>query len=188
MGGQRSRENEVNKISTSVFVTIFSDLFTAKELWNVCKQYGNVVDAYIQNRISKAGKRFKFVHFINVFDEERLERDSKEVDVGLKSVPFLGKDSDVEEVSETKFEEEMPNSKLEEVYVGQKNSRSEDPFNIYGLLNKKHGDITTDSCVDDSLKYPSGFTPTCATGEHSNKGVSLKRRVANIISIRTMKR
>nr|GEU80385.1 UvrD-like helicase, ATP-binding domain, P-loop containing nucleoside triphosphate hydrolase [Tanacetum cinerariifolium] len=50
MGGQRSKEDEVNKISTSVFVTNFPDMFTAKELWNVCKQYGNVVDAYIPNR------------------------------------------------------------------------------------------------------------------------------------------
>ncbi|GJU14416.1 hypothetical protein Tco_1142382 [Tanacetum coccineum] len=42
MGGMRSKEDEVSKLSTSVFVTNFPDLFTAKELWNVCKKYGNV--------------------------------------------------------------------------------------------------------------------------------------------------
>ncbi|GJW77123.1 nucleotide-binding alpha-beta plait domain-containing protein [Tanacetum coccineum] len=44
----------------------------AKGLWNACKQYGHVVDAFIPNKRSKAGKRFGFVHFIKVFDVERL--------------------------------------------------------------------------------------------------------------------
>ncbi|GKE72869.1 nucleotide-binding alpha-beta plait domain-containing protein [Tanacetum coccineum] len=72
MESQCSKEDEVQKISTSVFVTNFPDQFTAKELWNTCKQYGYVVDAFIPNRRSKAGKRFGFVHFIKVFDAERL--------------------------------------------------------------------------------------------------------------------
>ncbi|GJW13203.1 nucleotide-binding alpha-beta plait domain-containing protein [Tanacetum coccineum] len=72
MGSQRSKEDEVQKISTSIFVTNFPDQFTAKELWNTCKQYGYVVDAFIPNRRSKAGKRFGFVRFINVFDAEHL--------------------------------------------------------------------------------------------------------------------
>ncbi|GJY09090.1 RNA-directed DNA polymerase, eukaryota, reverse transcriptase zinc-binding domain protein [Tanacetum coccineum] len=57
MGSQRSKEDEVQKISTSVFVTNFPDQFNAKDLWNTCKQYGNVVDAYIPNRRSKAGSQ-----------------------------------------------------------------------------------------------------------------------------------
>nr|GFA04126.1 RNA-directed DNA polymerase, eukaryota, reverse transcriptase zinc-binding domain protein [Tanacetum cinerariifolium] len=69
---QRSKEDEVFKISTSVFVTNFPDQFNAKELSNTCKQYGFVVDAFIPTRRSKASKRFGFVHFINVFDAERL--------------------------------------------------------------------------------------------------------------------
>ncbi|GKA85401.1 nucleotide-binding alpha-beta plait domain-containing protein [Tanacetum coccineum] len=72
MGSQRLKEDEVQKISTSVFVTNFPDQFTAKELWNTCKQYGYVVDTFIPNRRSKAGKRFGFVRFIKVFDAERL--------------------------------------------------------------------------------------------------------------------
>ncbi|GJS25691.1 putative gypsy type transposase [Tanacetum coccineum] len=44
IGSQRSKEDEVHKLSTSVFVTNFPDLFNAKDLWNTCKQYGNVVD------------------------------------------------------------------------------------------------------------------------------------------------
>ncbi|GKB64929.1 nucleotide-binding alpha-beta plait domain-containing protein [Tanacetum coccineum] len=56
IGSQRSKEDEVQKLTMSVFVTNFPDLFKAKDLWNTCKQYGNVVDAYIPNRRSKAGR------------------------------------------------------------------------------------------------------------------------------------
>ncbi|GJX70696.1 nucleotide-binding alpha-beta plait domain-containing protein [Tanacetum coccineum] len=64
--------NHVQTISTSVFVTNFPDQYGAKDLWNSCKAYGYVVDAYIPNRRSKEGKRFGFVRFIKVFDVERL--------------------------------------------------------------------------------------------------------------------
>ncbi|GJR75256.1 nucleotide-binding alpha-beta plait domain-containing protein, partial [Tanacetum coccineum] len=68
----RSKEDEVLKISTSVFVTNFLDSFDANDLWNTCKQYGHVVDAYIPYRRSKASKRFGFVRFIKVLDVDRL--------------------------------------------------------------------------------------------------------------------
>ncbi|GJR30324.1 nucleotide-binding alpha-beta plait domain-containing protein [Tanacetum coccineum] len=71
-GSYRSKEDDVSKISTSIFITNFPDSFSAKELFTTCKQYGHVVDAYIPNKRSKAGKRFGFVRFINVFNEERL--------------------------------------------------------------------------------------------------------------------
>ncbi|GJV37319.1 nucleotide-binding alpha-beta plait domain-containing protein [Tanacetum coccineum] len=66
MGLQRSKEDDVNMISTSVYVTNFPDHTNAKELWNICSQYGNVCDSYIPNRRSKIGKRFGFVRFIKV--------------------------------------------------------------------------------------------------------------------------
>ncbi|PWA63868.1 hypothetical protein CTI12_AA352620 [Artemisia annua] len=68
----RSKEDEVHKISTSIFVTNFPDYAKAKDLWNVCKQYGQVVDAFIPDRKSKAGKRYGFVRFIRVYDVDRL--------------------------------------------------------------------------------------------------------------------
>nr|GEV36574.1 RNA-directed DNA polymerase, eukaryota [Tanacetum cinerariifolium] len=82
MSSQRSKEDDVQKISTSVFVTNFHDLYRAKDLWNTCKTYGQVVDAYIPNRRSKAGKRFDFVRFIKVFDVERLVNNMCTVWVG----------------------------------------------------------------------------------------------------------
>ncbi|GKB36620.1 nucleotide-binding alpha-beta plait domain-containing protein [Tanacetum coccineum] len=72
MGSERSNQDDVQKISTSVFVTNFPEKYGAKDLWNTCKIYRQVVDAYIPNRRSKAGKRFGFVRFIKVFDVERL--------------------------------------------------------------------------------------------------------------------
>ncbi|PWA59228.1 hypothetical protein CTI12_AA389780 [Artemisia annua] len=43
-----------------------------KILWNACKQYGFVVDAFIPDRRSKVGKRYGFVRFIKLYDVDRL--------------------------------------------------------------------------------------------------------------------
>ncbi|GKB39564.1 nucleotide-binding alpha-beta plait domain-containing protein [Tanacetum coccineum] len=72
MGSFRSKEDDVAKISVSVYITNFPDNCTAKDLFNKCKQYGHVIDAYIPLKKSIAGKRFGFVKFINVFSVERL--------------------------------------------------------------------------------------------------------------------
>ncbi|GKA08064.1 RNA-directed DNA polymerase, eukaryota, partial [Tanacetum coccineum] len=55
MGDQRSKEDDVRMISTSIYVTNFPDHINAKELWRVCSQYGNVIDSFIPNRRSKNG-------------------------------------------------------------------------------------------------------------------------------------
>nr|GEW44279.1 nucleotide-binding alpha-beta plait domain-containing protein [Tanacetum cinerariifolium] len=72
MGIFKTKEDDVAKISTSVFITNFSESMSAKELFQSCKQYGHVVDTFIPNKRSKNGKRFGFVRFINVFNDERL--------------------------------------------------------------------------------------------------------------------
>nr|GEZ16733.1 nucleotide-binding alpha-beta plait domain-containing protein [Tanacetum cinerariifolium] len=73
MGSYRSKEDDVSRISTSIFVTNFPESFSAKDLFHSCKQYGHVVDTFIPLKRSKGGKRFGFVRFINVFNVERLE-------------------------------------------------------------------------------------------------------------------
>ncbi|GJW15428.1 nucleotide-binding alpha-beta plait domain-containing protein [Tanacetum coccineum] len=70
--GGATKEDDVAKISTSVYVTNFPDYTSAKELAQACKQYGHVVDSFIPNKKSKFGKRFGFVRFIDVFSKERL--------------------------------------------------------------------------------------------------------------------
>nr|GEU94958.1 nucleotide-binding alpha-beta plait domain-containing protein [Tanacetum cinerariifolium] len=71
-GSQRSKDDDVQKISTSVFVTNFPNGYGAKALWNTCKLYGHVVDVFIPDRRTKAGKRFGFVRFIKVLDIDHL--------------------------------------------------------------------------------------------------------------------
>ncbi|PWA77829.1 hypothetical protein CTI12_AA220390 [Artemisia annua] len=63
---------EEDWISTSIFITNFPDSLSAKDLFHTCKQYGHVVDSFIPTKRSKAGKRFGFVRFINVFNDDRL--------------------------------------------------------------------------------------------------------------------
>ncbi|GJZ20002.1 RNA-directed DNA polymerase, eukaryota [Tanacetum coccineum] len=67
----KSNEDDVSKISTSIFVTNFPESFTAKDLFHSCKVYGHVVDSFIPLKRSREGKRFGFVRFINVFNVER---------------------------------------------------------------------------------------------------------------------
>ncbi|GJY43073.1 nucleotide-binding alpha-beta plait domain-containing protein [Tanacetum coccineum] len=72
MGSRRSKEDDVNRISISIYVTNFLEIFSAKELFQSCKQYGHVVDSFIPQKRTKEGKRFGFVRFINVFNVDRL--------------------------------------------------------------------------------------------------------------------
>nr|GEY41153.1 nucleotide-binding alpha-beta plait domain-containing protein [Tanacetum cinerariifolium] len=72
MGSFRSKEDDLAKISTSVFITNFPLSTSAKDLFKACSQYGHVVDSFIPSKMDKNGKRFRFVKFINVFNEERL--------------------------------------------------------------------------------------------------------------------
>ncbi|GKF02752.1 nucleotide-binding alpha-beta plait domain-containing protein, partial [Tanacetum coccineum] len=51
---------------------VFPENFSAKELFQSCKQYGHVVDSFIPRKRTKEGKRFGFVRFINVFNIDRL--------------------------------------------------------------------------------------------------------------------
>ncbi|GKD42690.1 RNA-directed DNA polymerase, eukaryota, nucleotide-binding alpha-beta plait domain protein, partial [Tanacetum coccineum] len=55
-----SMEEQTQKISKSVFVTNFPNHFFARDLWNVCLAYGNVIDVYIPFKKSKFHKESKF--------------------------------------------------------------------------------------------------------------------------------
>nr|GEZ57675.1 RNA-directed DNA polymerase, eukaryota, reverse transcriptase zinc-binding domain protein [Tanacetum cinerariifolium] len=59
-GSHRTKKDDLNRISTSIFVANFPESTSAKELFHHCKQYGHVVDAYIPVKRTKSGKRFGF--------------------------------------------------------------------------------------------------------------------------------
>ncbi|KAK9053260.1 hypothetical protein SSX86_029893 [Deinandra increscens subsp. villosa] len=62
----------LQKISSSVFVTNFPAATTSQDLWKVCNQWGNVSDVFISSRLTKSGKHFGFVRFIGVKDIKAL--------------------------------------------------------------------------------------------------------------------
>ncbi|GJT52989.1 RNA-directed DNA polymerase, eukaryota [Tanacetum coccineum] len=68
----------------------------------------------------------------------------------LKNAIELAEDSDLEVVPDSKLNEEPLNINVEEASVGQKDAPSEDPFNLYDLLNKKkvwgHPNKQTSDC------------------------------------------
>nr|GEZ89529.1 hypothetical protein [Tanacetum cinerariifolium] len=69
---QCSKEDQINQISKSVFVTNFPDHVRSRDLWQVCNAYGTLVDVYIPLKKSQSGKRFTFLRFIKVINLERL--------------------------------------------------------------------------------------------------------------------
>ncbi|GJY87623.1 nucleotide-binding alpha-beta plait domain-containing protein [Tanacetum coccineum] len=72
-----------------------------------------------------------------------------------------GGDSDVEEVSETIFENVQSQShKMDDCNIGKNESELEDPFKISDLINKKKHNTSIDASSNVSMKYPPGFTPT----------------------------
>ncbi|GJW58178.1 RNA-directed DNA polymerase, eukaryota, reverse transcriptase zinc-binding domain protein [Tanacetum coccineum] len=58
MASYRTKKDDVSKISTSVFITNFPESCSAKELFQLCKQYGHVVDTFIPTKRSKTERRF----------------------------------------------------------------------------------------------------------------------------------
>ncbi|GKA47967.1 hypothetical protein Tco_0740925, partial [Tanacetum coccineum] len=93
-------------------------------------------------------------------DENDSDEGSKEGDLKVADKGICGGDSDVEEVLETLFEERFQNNNnMEEMSTGQKENHSEDPFNIYTLLNKNKDIAERENNSDQSLKYPPGYTP-----------------------------
>ncbi|GJU01497.1 RNA-directed DNA polymerase, eukaryota [Tanacetum coccineum] len=59
-------EGKANQVSHSIFVTNFPSGTFVKQLWDICEQYGKVVDSFIPDRVSKEGKKLAFVRFSNV--------------------------------------------------------------------------------------------------------------------------
>nr|GEZ60503.1 hypothetical protein [Tanacetum cinerariifolium] len=88
MANFRSKEDNVIRLSKSVFVSNFPDDFGSRDLWNLCQTYGKVVDVFIPNRKSKSGKRFGFVRFIKVGDMDRLINNLRMLWVGRFHLQF----------------------------------------------------------------------------------------------------
>nr|GFA42477.1 nucleotide-binding alpha-beta plait domain-containing protein [Tanacetum cinerariifolium] len=85
----------------------------------------------------------------NSSDNESYEGEPNGDD--LKNAIELAEGSDLKVVPDTKLDEEPLNINLENASVGKKDARSEDPFNLYDLLNKKKENNNKDLNPNDSL-------------------------------------
>nr|GEZ54618.1 nucleotide-binding alpha-beta plait domain-containing protein [Tanacetum cinerariifolium] len=184
MGFVRSKEDDVLRISTSIFVSNFPDQFSAKDLFNTCKQYGHVIDSFIPLKRTKDGKRFGFVRFINIFSVKRLVeewfgwklrvshlnfgmiRHSNELLQNgdlywrlMRNQEGIQSDHEINMVNEESDVEEI----LETVFdapEGKHANSSEDLFGLNPLLNREKVDKNPKvKEVESSLKHPPGFTP-----------------------------
>ncbi|GKC41910.1 RNA-directed DNA polymerase, eukaryota, reverse transcriptase zinc-binding domain protein [Tanacetum coccineum] len=88
--------SDVDKVATSFYVTNFPDSLDARGLWNIFTPYGRLVDAFIANKRSKAGKRFGFIRYLGVTDVTEFARDliiakqkSTNVPTCLNQTPIL---------------------------------------------------------------------------------------------------
>ncbi|GJX55973.1 RNA-directed DNA polymerase, eukaryota [Tanacetum coccineum] len=74
-------EGRANQVTHSIFVTNFPTGTSAKQLWDICEQYGKVVDSFIPARISKEVWIGKFKLRFNL---ARFQRGAK--NEGVKNV------------------------------------------------------------------------------------------------------
>nr|GFA36525.1 RNA-directed DNA polymerase, eukaryota [Tanacetum cinerariifolium] len=169
----QSKFDQASRISKSVFVSNFPKGFTPKDLWKVCNDYGTVMDVFITNKKSKAGKRFAFVRFIKISSTSALVLDDSCVVERDLSKYAMGKVKDVNSIPNLRnllMDEGFFDVKLK--YLGtifgdnssspNNNSdemgkqHSEDPFKIYDILKKQTGGEMHE--VSSSLSHPPGFT------------------------------
>jgi RNA recognition motif-containing protein len=71
--------HRVDQASISFFVTNFPTEVASENLWETFARFGRVGDVYIPNKVDKWGRRFGFVKFMEVRDEEALNRRLQEV-------------------------------------------------------------------------------------------------------------
>ncbi|GKB12906.1 RNA-directed DNA polymerase, eukaryota, partial [Tanacetum coccineum] len=139
-----SKEDQTQRISKSVFVTNFPDHFSARDLWNVCMAYGNVIDVFIPFKRSKSGKKFAFVHFIRADKLKRLIENLNTIWIGrlrlhanavrFQSEPKIN-------VSQPKSNELQPNR----TYVGFVKNMGANTKTFASVLNRGNPNIVVDS-------------------------------------------
>ncbi|GKE15294.1 hypothetical protein Tco_1422871, partial [Tanacetum coccineum] len=136
-------------INTNVNSNIFKSfkvIYQGKVLWVRAKEIPGWVPDFVEDNEEETDT-----------DDEINREESNGEDVELKKFSNWEEDSEVEVVPNSKFEEELPKTNVEEVFVGQNDANSEDPYNLYDLVNKKKDDNNKRASVEDSLKFPLGF-------------------------------
>ncbi|MCI10468.1 RNA recognition motif, partial [Trifolium medium] len=74
--------HNLDKVTTSFFVTNFPQDATADDLWRLFLEYGRVAEVYIPKKLDKRGRRFTFVKFKEVKEVEELSDCLRDVWIG----------------------------------------------------------------------------------------------------------
>ncbi|GKC45594.1 RNA-directed DNA polymerase, eukaryota [Tanacetum coccineum] len=82
-------QKDLERISTSFYVSNFPETLDAKGLSNACATYGWIVDAFIANKRSKRGKRFRFIRFLGIKDARDFDRSISNIWIGSFHVYVL---------------------------------------------------------------------------------------------------
>ncbi|KAL4563688.1 hypothetical protein LXL04_027733 [Taraxacum kok-saghyz] len=110
-GGSRPKHH-VSEKSRSFFFTNFPQSIVANDVWRVCSRMGHVVDVYISPHLSKMGKRFGFVRFVDVKGDQLIVDQLNEVWFGyyklFASIPRYPKDT--VKKNRTTHETQMPST------------------------------------------------------------------------------
>ncbi|KAL4572376.1 hypothetical protein LXL04_019150 [Taraxacum kok-saghyz] len=72
---------DLDEITTKIYVTNFPPGTTPKDLYNLCVKFGRVADVIIPPQVSKYGKRFAFVRFLNLSND----RDKQKIVENIRS-------------------------------------------------------------------------------------------------------
>ncbi|GKF50630.1 hypothetical protein Tco_0147097, partial [Tanacetum coccineum] len=133
------------KVATNIFES-FKVIYRGNVVWVRAKEVPGWVPDFVEEEV------------VENESNEELEDDVSNVG-DEKKVEDLEDDSDGDAVPDTKFDEIPNNHYDEEVSVGKNKTQSEDPFNLYDLLNNKRDGNTNNPNPNFSLQYPPGFTP-----------------------------
>ncbi|KAL4582237.1 hypothetical protein LXL04_006781 [Taraxacum kok-saghyz] len=71
-GESYRRSSHVSSVQHSFFITNFPKSIIPNDIWRVCSRMGHVVGVYISPNLSKMGKRFGFVRFEEVKNEQGI--------------------------------------------------------------------------------------------------------------------
>ncbi|KAL4591997.1 hypothetical protein LXL04_004975 [Taraxacum kok-saghyz] len=78
----KSNQEQLENVTTSIYVANFPSHLTVKELWRICGAYGVVVDVFIGRSKNKQGQMFAFVRFIKVSNVTTLVQDLSNICIG----------------------------------------------------------------------------------------------------------
>ncbi|GJR05550.1 RNA-directed DNA polymerase, eukaryota, reverse transcriptase zinc-binding domain protein [Tanacetum coccineum] len=134
-----SDDKDLERLAATYYVTNFLKHLTVRNLWKELEGYGRLVDIYIAWKLSKQGKRFAFIRFLNVKDEHRLDYKLQSVWVGSFHL-FI---------SRARFLREMPKRSLGKTnteFVGRKD-------NIAMNANKVKGKIVLEVGEYQSVEH-----------------------------------